>query len=243
MSKNHFILLWFTCLFSRIVTAQSGGQIQGIALVGPGAPAVHFSVFVRSPNAKDPTRTVQTLSDGSYQVDGLTPGIFELQISDSQHFYTHPIVVDLQVVADEVLTVPPIVLSLAGIYYCPVVPAPDYLRVERRPTPGGSLGGIVRNEENVPIAGAVVSLYRLGGGLEATVRTDSTGYFTFAAVPIRADKYLTRITANGYFSTELTKFEFQSGFESVYSGIKLEPCPRDHCQPHLKTIRILPQCA
>jgi hypothetical protein len=34
-----------------------------------------------------------------------------------------------------------------------------------------------------------------------------------------------------------------AGLETVYSPITLEQCSRGHCQPYLKTIRVLPGCA
>ncbi|PYT23770.1 MAG: hypothetical protein DMG57_30935 [Acidobacteria bacterium] len=94
-----------------------------------------------------------------------------------------------------------------------------------------------------PIAGATVTLYMQGKGPIASQKTKADGAFSFHGLQPRSEEYWVAIARDGFFSEEERHLTISPGLEAVYAPITMESCDQGHCQPHLKTIRVMPSCA
>jgi len=200
-------------------------------------------VLIYASNRGTTPQSARTEPDGHYQVADLQPGIYDLEIR-AQDFQPATIRA-VQLEAGKVAVVPAILLdlSLGLVMACPVDPHPDYYRLAVGDADTGAVAGIVTGEGKAVVRRAVVTLYVQGKGKVSSTLTDEEGQFTLRGLPGRLKEYWLSITAAGYFSEELTRLTVRPGLEAVYEPITLEPCAPGRCQPHLKTIRVLPNCA
>jgi hypothetical protein len=86
-------------------------------------------------------------------------------------------------------------------------------------------------------------MYIKGKGRIGSEKTDDSGAFHFAGLRLRFEEVWVSIEQEGFFVEEVRHLDLFPGLETVYSPITLESCSPGHCQPHLKTIRVLPACA
>src|SRR5262249_55183169 len=119
---------------------------------------------------------------------------------------------------------------------------PDYYRLTFGDTTTGGVAGIVTSQGKAAIGMAVVTLYIQAKGPVTSTLTDENGRFAFLGLQVRPEEYWITIAATGYFSEELRHLTIRPGFEAVYAPVALESCIPGRCQPHLKTIRVLPTC-
>jgi hypothetical protein len=120
---------------------------------------------------------------------------------------------------------------------------PDYYRPLAGAAEIGAVGGTVASENGALIGGANVTLYVRGRGKVGSQMTRPDGTFLFLGLQARQEEYWVSISHESYFSEEVRHLIVQLGLEAVYAPITMEECSPGHCQPHLKTIRVLPSCA
>ena len=94
----------------------------------------------------------------------------------------------------------------------------------------------------MPVQGATVTLYTKGTGKIALQKTTGGGTFRFAGLQMQSEEYWVAIEHEGFFPEEVRHPFLLPGYEAVYSPISMESCRPGHCQPNLKTIRVLPSC-
>jgi hypothetical protein len=95
----------------------------------------------------------------------------------------------------------------------------------------------------MPVAGAVVTLHKYGVGPIASQSTKSDGVFSFRGLQSTVKEYWVSIARDGFFTEEQRHLTISPGLEAVDAPIRMEACSPGHCQPYLKTIRVLPSCA
>jgi hypothetical protein len=107
----------------------------------------------------------------------------------------------------------------------------------------GAIAGVILDDQAVPVQSATVTLYVKGMGRIRSQRTNAAGAFSFAGLQVQAAEYWVSIEHDGFFVEEVRHLFMAPGFEAVYSQITMESCRPGRCQPHLKTIRVMPSCA
>ncbi len=95
----------------------------------------------------------------------------------------------------------------------------------------------------MPVQGAVVTLYVKGKGRIGSEKTSERGSFLFVDLREQPDEYWISIEHDGFFLEEASHLVVFPGLEAVYPPITIESCRPGRCQPHLKTVRVLPRCA
>ena len=120
---------------------------------------------------------------------------------------------------------------------------PNHYRLLVGAAETGAVGGTVTNDRGELIGGATVTLYMQGKGPISSNKTRDDGTFSFAGLQVRSEQYLVSIAREGYFSQELQHLTVLPGLEAVYAPITMESCSPGHCQPHLKTLHVIPGCA
>lgn len=216
-------------LFGLFVVAVAyAGEIRGVVM-GPRAEVrIQGSVVAR------------TDAEGRFQSGGLAAGTYDLEIHATGFYLVWIQGVELK--GDEVKIVPAVTLDWIPFYACQGDRRPSYYRLAASHDDEGSVGGIVTSEAKTPVEGAEVILYFADKGRIDSTRTDDKGRFTFSGLVSRQG-YWVSISGVGYFAEELNHLTVQSGLESVYAPIELEACSPGQCEPHLKTIPVLPTCA
>jgi hypothetical protein len=190
--------------------------------------------------AKKCPQSATTGPDGSFQLEGLTSGQYIFKIS-ARGFYSTEIR-DVQIAGSVVTVLPVFRLEVGLIADCGIDRRPDYYRLVGAGE-AGAVGGVVTSEEGTPIAGATVTLYMQGKGPIASHKTEGDGAFSFRGLESRSEEYWVAIARDGFFSDEERHLTVLQGLEAVYAPITMESRGQGHCQPYLKTIRVLPSCA
>lgn len=192
------------------------------------------------------TQSARTEPDGHYQLSDLHPGTYDLEIR-ARDFQSATIRA-VQLEAGKLTVVPAILLDLSpGIVVAcsadrPADRRPDYYRLAVGNADTGAVAGIVTGEGKAAVRKAIVTLYAQSKGRVSSILTDGEGRFVLGGLSVRQEEYWLSIAAEGYFSEELTHLTVRPGLEAVYEPLALEPCAPGRCQPHLKTIRVLPNC-
>src|SRR5262249_22284891 len=137
-------------------------------------------------------------------------------------------------------TLPAIRLEVLPIEDCETVRRPDYYRLLDGAESGVS--GVVTSGDGASVAGTTVTLYVQDAGPKAKQTTKSDGSFSFYGLQLSGKQCWASVARDGFFTEEQRYLPVIPGLEAVYAPIELESCSPGHCQPHLKTIRVLP-CA
>jgi hypothetical protein len=113
----------------------------------------------------------------------------------------------------------------------------DYIQLLPAGDTGGNFRGTVRlgpgeftalGERNgTPMSGAAVALICSTGKVCGKVRTDSGGEFVFKSLP--RGYFSVRVTVPGFYNGGEHHYAVTEGFESVYSPIYMQRCPRGNC--------------
>jgi hypothetical protein len=208
-------------------------EISGSILSWAEQPIVGVQVRVRGTDYLGFTGP-----DGSYRIRDLDSGVYDLEVL-ATGFYA----VTIRPVAlgvGEVKALSAIRLKVGLIEDCGS-DRPDYYR----PSGGGgtgAVGGVVMSDKKAFSQNATVTLYLKGKGRIATTVTGEDGRFSFSGLQPRREEYWLTIAHEGTFSEELRHLQVQPGFEAVYDPMTLESCSPGRCEPHLKTIRVIPPC-
>jgi hypothetical protein len=233
------LLLVLLSLF-RAGMAQNNGEIRGYVMDPRDNPVDVAEVEACDEKAKKCPESATTGPDGFYQLKGLPSGQYNFKIS-ARGFY--PIEIrDVQIDGPAITVLPGIRLEAGLMAECGIDRRPDYYRLVGAGD-AGAVGGVVTSEEKMPIAGATVTLYVQGSGPIASQKTKGDGAFSFRGLQPRSEEYWVAIAHDGFFPEEERHLTVLPGLEAVYAPITMESCGQDRCQPHLKTIRVLPSCA
>ena len=220
--------------------AQHSGEIRGYVMNPRDNPVDGVEIEACDEQAKKCPQSATTGPDGSYQLAGLPSGQYNLKISARGWYSTE--IRDVQIDGPVVKVLPVIRLEVGLIADCGIDRRPDYYRLLDAGE-AGAVGGVVTSEKGIPIAGATVTLYMQGNGPIASQKTKGDGAFSFRGLQPRSEEYWVGIARDGFFSDEERHLTVLRGLEAVYTPITIESCGKGHCQPHLKTIRVLGPCA
>jgi len=183
-------------------------------------------------------RTLRSGSDGFYEFTKLPTGKYRIKISAPG---CYPVEIrDVTMGRSTDKTLPVIRLEVAPIEDCETVRRPGYYRLLDGVASG--VGGLVTTDAGIPVAGSTVTLYVQDVGPAAKQKTKSDGSFSFHGLQPSGKECWASIVRDGFFREEQKFLPIIPGLEAVYAPIRLELCGPAHCQPHLKTIRVLP-CA
>ena len=227
-------------LLVRAGMAQHSGEIRGYVMDPRHNPVDVAEIDACDEKAKKCPQSATSGPDGSYQLAGLPSGQYNFKIS-ARGFYSTEIR-DVQIDGPVVKMLPVILLEVGLIADCGIDRRPNYYRLLVGAAEAGAVGGVVTSDEGMPIAGATVTLYLQGNGPIASQKTKGDGAFSFRELQPRSEEYWVAIARDGFFSEEERHLTVSQGLESVYAPIPMEACGQKHCQPHLKTIRVLPSC-
>lgn len=216
--------------------AQHRGEVRGYVMDLRDNPMDGAEIEACDEKAKDCPQSGITGPDGSYQL-ALPSGQYSFKIS-ARGFYSTEIR-GVQIDGPVVKMLPVIRLDVGLIADCGIDRRPDYYRLPVGAAEAGAVGGLVASDKGIPIAGATVTLYMQGYGPIGSQKTNSDGTFSFRGLQPRSEEYWVSIARDAFFSEEVRHLNVSPGLEGVYSPIALESCGHDHCQPHLKTIRVL----
>jgi hypothetical protein len=141
------------------------------------------------------------------------------------------------------ITLPSVPLEFGLIADCGTAPGPTYYRVSAGPEGLGAIAGVILDDKAMPVQGATVTLYMKDRGRVRSQRTNAAGAFSFAGLQMQTEEYWVSIERDGFFVEEVRHLFVVPGFEAVYSQITMESCSPGRCQPHLKTVHVMPSCA
>jgi hypothetical protein len=230
----------FVLVAATFFTAGEGqaSEISGSVVAHGGQPVSNAEVQVRQRGEPRLVQFATTGQDGKYVLRGLPPGTYDLRITALGFYSTE--LHDVQV-GNAPFSLPSVLVEV-GIFDCNT-DRPAYYRVGPRPPNHAAVGGMVMSDKNTPLPGATVTLFVKGRGRIASEKTTATGSFRFANLTEPAEQYWIAIESQGVFLEEVGRLTLWPGLETVYSPITLESCSPGHCQPHLKSIRVIPPCA
>ena len=220
------------------VAQEREGEILGSVEVGERQPVSNAQVAARQRSGRVAVQLATTAADGTYELRRLPHGIYNLTITADGCRSTE--VHDTQLDGATV-RLPGVPLEIDLVADCGRE-RPAYYRVSRDPVSLGAIGGVIISDRATPVGNATVMLYMKGKGRIGSKKTGERGNFRFAALQIRSEEYWVSVEHEGFFPEEVRHLFVFPGLESVYSPITMESCARGHCQPHLKTIRVLPTC-
>jgi hypothetical protein len=233
------MLLLVALSFSGLAQDRAG-EIHGSVVVMAGKQAVsNAEIQARAKGGRTPVQLATTASDGTYVLRDLQPGTYDLRISATGFYSTE--VHDVQL-GGAAVSLPSIPLEVGLIADCGSK-RPAYYGVGAGPVNSGAIGGTVISDNAVPIGGAIVTLYAKGKGRIGSVKTDGSGVFRFGNLPVEPQEFWLSIQHDDFFLEEVRLLVLFAGLETVYSPITLESCSPGHCQPDLKTIRVIRRCA
>jgi hypothetical protein len=240
------VLAWLFLVFLAFGQATSGkaqevsGEIHG-SVLGLGGPVAHAEVRAREQRGKTAVQSATTAQDGSYRLERIPSGTYDLKISADGF---HPTEIrDVQIGGPGIKVLAAVrVEGEVLIADCGSDRRPDYYRPLAWATAAGAVGRAVASENGALISGANVTLYVRGRGRIGSQMTRRDGRFLFVGLQARQE-YWVSISREGYFSEEVRHLTVLLGLEAVYAPITMEACSPGRCQPHLKTIHVLPSCA
>ncbi len=231
-----------SCLIGLIVAAtavspqQPTGGIRGT--VADELRSVPFHAATIELRGEGIRRVVQAGGDG-FRISGVPAGVYELGVSES--FYFPMTIRSVHVKAGEVRVLPPLELVFGGVEDCHHR-VPIFLRVLDQPPAGkGSVGGTVVDDRGRTLADARVRLYIDNAGFTGSGITDTEGRFSISDAPA-GNRYRIEIAHDGYYTEEFSDFTVQSGYETVYDPLSLEPCESGRCVPSLRPVRPMTGC-
>ena len=233
-------LLLVLLSLARAGMAQHSGEIRGYVMDSRDNPVDVAEIQACNEKAKKCPQSATTGPDGSYQLAALPSGRYNFKIS-ARGFYSTEIR-DVEIDGPVVRMFPVIRLEVGLIADCGIDVRPGYYRLLAGSAETGAVGGIVTSDEGRPIAGATVTLYLQGNGPLGSQKTEADGAFSFRGLQARSEEYWVSIARDGFFSAEERHLTVLPGIEAVYAPITMESCGQSHCQPHLKTILVLPTC-
>lgn len=233
---------------AALLATQEGraGEIRGsVVAAGPlvttgRQPVSNAEIQARPANGHSPVQLATTASDGTYILRDLRAGTYDLRITATGFHSTE--LHDVQL-GESAVSVPSVPLEVGLIGDCAVDVRPAYYRVAVGTSGSAAIGGMIVSGKATPVAGAVVTLYRKGKGGIGSTKTNEDGVFRFVNVAVEPEEFWVSIEDGGFFREEVRRLVLCAGLETVYSPITLEPCSPGHCQPYLKTIRVIPGCA
>jgi hypothetical protein len=225
---------------ARATAAQDlGGGIRG-SVVSHGQPVGQALIEARGQSGRITVQSATAASDGFYVLRDLPPGIYNLKVTATglRSAEIHEVQIDIATVR-----LPAIPLEIGLFIDCGLARSPAFYRPSTGVAESGAVGGVVVSDRAMPVQGATVSLYMKGKGRIESQKTTDGGRFDFTGLQVHSDEYWLSIESEGCFTEEEPHLLVLPGFESVYSPITIESCSPGHCQPHLKTIRVIPPCA
>lgn len=226
--------LFLTCLLVALAQ-DTGGELKGVVVSRVDLPVKDAEIQARVENGNAPPQYTTTASDGSYRLNGLSPGTYTLNVSAGGFSSTE---IRRVRVVGRAGTLPAVRLEIGLIADCGTDRRPSYYQLADGRPDTGAVAGTVTSEAGIKIDAAKVTLYVNRKGTVTTQLTDSAGWFSFSNLPVRPEEYVLSIDASGYFSEELRRLTVSSGLETVYVPITMEACRLGHCQPHLKRLKI-----
>ena len=229
--------------FALVDTAQNRtGDITGSLITRAGEPIGQARVEARGQSRPASVRYATSGADGSYVLSDLPPGVYNLKITAMGFREVEIPDVEIDKATGRRLSV--VLLEVGDlIVACGTDRRPDYYLQTGGTAQSAAVGGLVMTEKATPVRGATVTLYMEGKGRIAAQKTTHSGTFRFTALQMQSQEYWITIEYVGFFLEEVRHLSLLPGYEAVYSPISIESCRPGHCQPNLKTVRVLPFCA
>jgi len=229
-------------MFGRVSTSepQEAGRTARGSVVSLGTPISQAEIRAYDQKGNATVQITTTAENGSYRFEGLPPGSYIFKV-DASGFYTAE-VHDVRIDAREAKLLPPIDLHLGLIADCGISPHPEYYRLLSSETGSGALSGSVKDQRGRRIVGATVKFVVEGKGTVAVQKTASDGTLAFPALQVQKERCWITVEREVYFTEEVSDPNILQGFESVGAPVTLESCKPGHCQPYLKTVRVMPPC-
>ena len=204
-----------------------------------GKPVVLSSVTITRAGSGTLVQTGRTETGGVYRFSNVPSGEYDLTIKPS--WFYEATIKAVRLGAEELRVVPTIQLETTPMCDVSNDSRPQHYRLSNGPIGTGALSGIILDERGNPVVSATLVLYRQGSGSLSTTKSDETGRFSFNGLR-PGTQYWISVSADRYFADGLTGLAVQSGLDAVHTKT-LESCAPGHCQPHLKSQRILGGCA
>jgi hypothetical protein len=147
---------------------------------------------------------------------------------------------DLRIEANEDKSIPLVTLQL---FMCGDYALAQYLKLLEPMDVKGRITGTIVDNSDKPVVGAEVHLLCWPKRTALTFEippcgktiTDATGKYTFLQ---GSGERTIHLKIPGFFEEEYGNFYVQTGFETVYHAIRLQPCLPGKCQPSQKPIFI-----
>jgi hypothetical protein len=220
---------------------QTTGEIHG-SILHLGGPVAGAEVQAHEQEGRGASvQFAMTGPDGSYVLGNLPVGTYNLTVSATGFYGTE--IRDVQIERPGIKIVPALRVVFGMNADCNSERRPDYYRLLAGEAETGAVGGAIASPNRSLVMEANVTLYTLGKGKINSQITGHDGTFSFVGLRARPEEYWISISREGYFTEELRHLTVLPGLEAVYVPITLESCNPGTCQPHLKTIRVLPACA